>query len=143
VSAQEPFDDLDVPALCRLREAAWVLSDGDESEEAMKIIDQGVDPIGVTLGILNPFHRFTTDIGVGGLARWTDTRIDILAIHSEHQNTGQCRWFFKDAKRMFKTVCVWSIHSEVLSEALARYGFTPQTEIDGKGEVLEGMRWDA
>jgi hypothetical protein len=108
----------------------------------MNIIDQGVDPIGAALGILNPFHRFTTNIGVGGLARWTDTRIDILAIHSEQENTGQCRWFFKDAKRMFKTVCVWSIHSKVLSDALARYGFKPDIEIGHGSEIVPVMRWD-
>jgi len=94
----------------------------------MKLFDNGVDQIGVMLG---------------GLARWTDSRLDILAIHSDQENTGQCRWFFKDAKRQFKTICVWAINDQVLQAALERYGFTPQTEIDGKGEVLTGMRWDA
>jgi hypothetical protein len=107
------------------------------------MIDQGLDPIGLMLGFgEQAYHRFTTPLGVKGLARWTDDRLDILAVESEVEGTGRFRYFISQSKLVFHTICLWEVWNPLLEQALVRYGFSPETEVLGDGEVVHGMRWD-
>lgn len=98
------------------------------------------DPIGVILG--TGYMRFQSPNGLGGLAKWTDDRLDLLAVHAFTQGQGQFRSFIAAAKLQWKTICVWQISNPFLGSALERYGFTPETEIQSDGEIVEGFRWD-
>lgn len=107
------------------------------------IIDHGPDPVSLALGMgEQAFHRFSSPIGVRGLAKWKGGRLDILAIESAVPGAGQFRKFISLCKDSFQTICIWQIWNESLHAALLRYGFTPQTEISGDGEVINGLRWD-
>ena len=111
--------------------------------ERNEIKDLGIDPIGVALGFGNRgYHRFTTKSGVGGLAKWTQDRLDILAIHSDIEGKGYVRDFFRFCQGQFKTIGIWCIWNSNLASALKRYGFEEEVEVQGDGEILEGMRWD-
>lgn len=107
------------------------------------IKDLGLDPIGLYLGFgEKAYHRFVTDSGIGGLAKWANGRLDILAVHSDVVGQGRFREFIAHCKDSFDTICIWEVWNESLKQALARYGFSEQTEIQGDGEVCTGMRWD-
>jgi hypothetical protein len=111
----------------------------------MNIIDDGLDPIGLCLGFGElAYHRFHTDNGIGGLAKWKwgGKELDILAVHSDNPGQGQFRRFIQWAQARFTTIRVWHISEPWLMQALARYGFSAETDISGDGEVMEGMRWD-
>lgn len=111
--------------------------------EGFPFTDLGLDPIGQALGFgPQGYHRFATAEGIGGLAKWSSDKLEILAIHSEFQGQGYLRRFIRRCQERFTTICVWHIGNSNLGSALSRYGFAPETEIDGSGEVLEGMRWD-
>lgn len=99
------------------------------------------DPAGEILG--TGYMRFQNPKGVGGLAKWTDERLDILAVHSMVEGKGMFKKFVHDAKSLWKTICVWHDWNPLIGEALAKYGFKREVEIDGRGEILEGWRWDA
>lgn len=98
------------------------------------------DPVGQILG--TGYQRFQSRCGIGGLAKWTDERFDLLAVHASEPRAGQFRGWIALVKERFKTICVWHVDNVTLAAALRRYGFDPETEIDGTGEVLTGFRWD-
>ena len=98
------------------------------------------DPVGQMLG--TGYMRFQSPNGLGGLAKWTDERLDLLAVHAFVEGRGQFRDFIAAAKREYKTVCVWEDWNPIVGQALARYGFSRETEIQGDGEVITGWRWD-
>ena len=98
------------------------------------------DPIGVVL--CTGYMRFQSPGGLGGLAKWTDTRLDLLAVHAMIEGRGQFRDFIASAKREWQTICVWEDWNPVVGPALARYGFTRETEVQGDGEIINGWRWD-
>jgi hypothetical protein len=98
------------------------------------------DPIGQILE--TGYNRFQSTSRIGGLAKWTDERLDLLAVHAFTPGAGQFRGFIEKAKEQFTTICVWQVGNVTLDAALRRYGFTPETEIDGRGEALTGFRWD-
>lgn len=107
------------------------------------LTDLGVDPIGLALGFgERAYHRFTTQEGVGGLAKWTKDRLDILAVHSDVEGKGNFRGFIARCQREFSTICIWEVWNLSLGQALERYGFKDETEIHGDGEIVSGMRWD-
>lgn len=99
------------------------------------------DPIGVILG--TGYMRFQSPNGLGGLAKWTDDRLDLLAVHAFVEGRGMFRDFIASAKREWKTVCVWEDWNPIVGAALERYGFSRETEIQGDGEVITGWRWDS
>jgi len=99
------------------------------------------DPVGVVLG--TGYMRFESACGIDGLAKVTGDRLDILAVAARTTGKGQFRKFITLAKQEFKTVCVWEDWNPILGPALARYGFTPEKEIQADGEVVDGWRWDA
>lgn len=96
--------------------------------------------IGVMLG--TGYDEFQSPSGIGGLCKVTGDRLDLLAVHASIEGKGQFREFIRQCKEWFKTICVWHIANPVVEGALERYGFTPETEIDGQGETMTGMRWD-
>lgn len=100
------------------------------------------DPIAQILG--TGFERFRTKFGVSGLAKESENgkRLEILAVNSDAQGCGYFRNFIDVCKQHYRTVCVWSIFNPIVSAALERYGFTPETEILGDGETVQGYRWD-
>ena len=115
----------------------------DNRVSLMNIIDLGLDQIGIMLGFgEKAYRRFTTKEGVGGLAKWKDGRLDILAIHTDDEGKGHLRDFIARSKQEFDTICIWEIWNANLAAALKRYGFEDETEIQGDGETLTGMRWD-
>lgn len=98
------------------------------------------DPFGLFLG--TGYQRFESPCGIHGLAKESGDRLDVLAVYAAEAGKGQFREFIRLAKEQFQTVCVWFDDNPALGPALKRYGFTPETEIDGSGEVLTGWRWD-
>lgn len=98
------------------------------------------DPTGQMLG--TGYVRFQSPNGLGGLAKWTDERLDLLAVHAFVKGRGQFRDFIAAAKLQWQTVCVWHELNPIVGAALARYGFSRETEIQGNGEVMTGWRWD-
>lgn len=70
------------------------------------------------------FHRFTTDIGVSGLAKHDGETLDILAVHSTHEGRGCFRQFIANAKEYFGRIVVRHDWNPIVGPALARYGFT-------------------
>lgn len=96
--------------------------------------------------ILNTrYHRFESPSGISGLAKEIgNDRLDLLAVSASNPGHGQFRKFIEQAKRKYRTICVWYVDNVFLKAALARYSFTPETEADGiDGVVLHGMRWDS
>lgn len=98
------------------------------------------DPVGAILG--TGYMRFQSPGGIGGLAKWSDDRLDLLAVHASVEGKGQFRDFIAQAKLVFKTICVWEDINPIVGPCLARYGFTREIEIQGWGEAVEGWRWD-
>ena len=98
------------------------------------------DPVGVFLG--TRYLRFESPIGLQGLARPTGERLDVLAVYSGRSRSGRLRAFIAAAKLEYRTICVWHIDNPIVHDALLRYGFTPEVQIDEFGEVLKGLRWD-
>lgn len=98
------------------------------------------DPIGQILG--TGYWRFQNTSGIGGLAKWTEDRLDILAVHADAPGTGQFRRFIADAKLHWSTICIWEDWNPMLGPALKRYGFSPETEIEPHGGSVSGWRWD-
>jgi hypothetical protein len=89
------------------------------------------------------YLQFQSPSGIGGLAQEYDNgnRLDILAINSEVQGSGQLREFIKQCKDVYSTICIWVVENPTLASALGRYGFTPEVEIRND-ETVHGFRWD-
>jgi hypothetical protein len=98
------------------------------------------DPAGVILR--TGYMRFQSPKGIGGLAKWTDERLDLLAVVAFVNGRGMFRSFIAASKKHFNTICVWHDWNPIIGAALERYGFSPETEIQGDGEVIKGWRWD-
>lgn len=93
--------------------------------------------------ILNTgYVQFESPSGIFGLCKFTDERLDLLVVIAHKPESGQFKRFVTLTKKTFKTICVWEIWNETLKAALDRYEFKPETELQGDGEVLHGMRWD-
>ena len=90
------------------------------------------DPIGQMLG--TGYMRFQSPDGLGGLAKWSTDRLNLLAVHASVPGKGQFRDFIAKAKLEWKTICVWEDWNPLVGQALARYGFQRETEIQGDGE---------
>lgn len=98
------------------------------------------DPFGVMLN--TRMERFVSPTGIEGLARANGDRLDILAVINPTPIRGCFHKFIDQSKTEFKTICVMSISNQFLYDALLRYGFTPDVEIDQFGEIQELLRWD-
>lgn len=98
------------------------------------------DPIGSILG--TGFQCFRSPLGPEGLAKWTPSRLEILAVHSSLPGRGQFRDFIAAAQRHWPTICIWEVWNPILQDALPRYGFTPETDLQPNGETVSGWRWD-
>lgn len=68
--------------------------------------------------------------------------LEVLAVAARIEGQGAFRNFIAACQREYKTVIVWFCDNKIVADALVRYGFTPETAIDGVGEVLDGFRWD-
>ncbi len=88
------------------------------------------------------YLRFESACGIIGLARPNEDRLDILALMAVHEGRGSFRQFIIEAKQEYRTICIWEVWNPILESALKRYGFMPEKEIQGNGEVVEGWRWD-
>lgn len=87
-----------------------------------------------------PSKKFVSLFGVGGLAEFTDTRLDLIAVHSDNPGHGQFRRFMESCKNHFQEVYVWEISNPWLPKALMKYGFV---DTSGKpGDIFAtGMVW--
>lgn len=88
------------------------------------------------------YGRFYSAAGIDGLAKVTEKRLDLLAVAASFPGHGHFRNFIQICQSEFDTICVWHVENPLLQKCLPKYGFTPETEIDSSGEVLEGYRWD-
>lgn len=98
------------------------------------------DPAGLILE--TRFLRFVSPTGIEGLARATGDRLDVLAVVNPTGLRGRFRAFIDAAKLEYRTVCVWAIENPIVDQALRRYGFTPDVEIDQFGVTQKLLRWD-
>jgi hypothetical protein len=88
------------------------------------------------------YSKFAHSSGIEGLCKSNGDRLDILALHADVPGTGQFRVFIGEAKKTYRTICIWEIWNTWLEPVLDRYGFSPETEITSWGESVSGMRWD-
>lgn len=98
------------------------------------------DPIGLMFG--TRMERFESSTGLEGLARATGDRLDVLAVRNPTSRRGLFRAFIAAAKLEYRTICVLAIENQIVHEALLRYGFTADVEIDQFGDTQELLRWD-
>lgn len=88
------------------------------------------------------YFRFEAD-GIGGLVKFTDDRLDILAVLAKPMRRGAFRRLIHEACVTWRTVCVWQVWNPAVASALIRYGFHPEVEIQGmSSDVLKGFRYD-
>lgn len=100
------------------------------------------DPMGLILE--TGFDKFVSRFFIEGLLRFPEPgKIEILAVVSTMPGHGHFHAFIDALKKEYKTVCIWFDENPILGPMLARYGFHPECDIDGRGEVLRGWRWDA
>lgn len=100
------------------------------------------DPVGQVLQ--TGFNKFVSRFFIEGLMKEPQPgKIEILAVVSTMPGHGHFHAFIEALKREYTTVCVWFDDNPILGPMLARYGFHPETDIDGRGEILRGWRWDA
>ena len=90
------------------------------------------------------YYAFVALNGLSGLVKESPDgeRLDLLAVVSEKDRSGTFRAFIATAKAHYRTICVWEVFNEFLPEVLLRYGFTPEVEPEGSGEIKTGFRWD-
>jgi len=101
------------------------------------------DRVAVALG--TGFSRFDSPVGVGGLCKVTDGRLEILAVHSNHPGCGHFAEFIRLVKKEYSPILIWHVTNEILDDCLPRYGFRKWEErqqIAGEWEHMEGYRWD-
>lgn len=81
---------------------------------------------------------------IDGLAKENpaENRIDVLSVVSVVPRAGNLKRFILALQAHYQTVCVWCIENPVMHAPLRKWGFTPETEIQADGEVLDGYRWD-
>jgi hypothetical protein len=123
--------------------ASWILSLATRTVLDMSVL--GVispDPCAVLL--CTGYSRFTSPLGIDGLAKENGRRLDLLAVVNPTEEHGLFRRFIAEAKLEYDTICVWEIVNPAVEAALGRYGFQPETEISGVGPSvpIEGLRWD-
>jgi len=97
------------------------------------------DPVGVLLG--TGYFRFISPLGVDGLVKVRQPRLDILFVGTSHPGTGQFRRLIAQAKTEFDIICIWEIWNPLLKIVLPRYDFKPDIDFVN-GEHLAGFRWD-
>ena len=98
------------------------------------------DPLAQMLG--TGFCRFHSPLGIKGLARENPGKLELLAVDATHPGTGQFREFVKQLKNCYPVICVWFDWNPLVGPMLARYGFTKHSEIDSRGETLEGWKYE-
>lgn len=99
------------------------------------------DPIGEILG--TGYQQFSSHLGIDGLAKEPEPGVlHLLAVVSRNQGAGQLREFIAALKPVYRTICVWHIENPALYDALVRYKFTPEVDVDQFGDALKGLRWD-
>jgi hypothetical protein len=98
------------------------------------------DPAAKILG--TGMNRFRTAYGVHGLAKINGDRFELLAVASDVPKMGLFRRFISDLKERHKTICIWFVEAPFLPMILVRYGFAREVEISGRGEIMDGYRWD-
>lgn len=99
-----------------------------------------IDPVGAMLN--TRMQRFVSPTGIEGLARVAGDRLDVLAVINPTGLRGRFRAFIAAAKIEYQTICVFAIENPIVDQALRRYGFTLDVEIDQFGDVQELLRWD-
>jgi len=98
------------------------------------------DPVGVVLE--TGFERFVSPTGIEGLARAIGGRLDVLAVINPTPIRGCFGKFIAAAQIEYRTICVFAIDNPIVDQALRRYGFTDDVEIDRFGDTQELLRWD-
>lgn len=87
------------------------------------------------------YFRFCSPIGIDGLCKLSDGRLELLAVIANRPGKGHFRKFIRQAKLEYSTICVWEIWNPFLDDVLSRYGFFACEEYKN-GETVTGWRWD-
>ena len=99
-----------------------------------------IDPIGLVLN--TGFNKFSSCVGVDGLAKWDETTLELLSVVANQPGTGQFRQFMDQCRSFFQTIIVWEVWNDALAKALIRYGFSPHNSFRDE-EILNGYKWTA
>ncbi len=98
------------------------------------------DPFGVMLG--TGYSRFNSPLGIEGLAKESNGRVDILAVVAPEEGKGHLAMFLAHCMTVYDTICIWEDWNPILGPMLARRGFVRISELDKFKEKITGWRWD-
>ncbi len=98
------------------------------------------DPFGVMLG--TGYSRFCSPLGIEGLAKELNGRVDILAVIAPDEGNGHLSLFLAHCMTVYDTICIWEDWNLILGPMLARRGFVRTSEVDKFKEKITGWRWD-
>ncbi len=88
------------------------------------------------------FCKFTSPLGLNGLARATDDTLDILAVFADRPGQGAFTKFLKRAQGRFSTIRVLSIWNPTLQAFLLCRGFIHFTDLDANShDMIHGLKW--
>jgi hypothetical protein len=88
------------------------------------------------------FCRFTSPLGLNGLARATDDALDILAVFADRPGQGAFTKFLKRAQGRFSTIRVLSIWNPILQGFLESRGFVRFMDFDENShDMIHGHKW--
>lgn len=97
------------------------------------------DPAGLLLG--TGFMRFTTKLGIDGLALESNDHIDILAVHSDDPGKGNFRKFLIELRARYHSINFLSVQNDILRDSLVRGYFKPTQFIGTDGVIVAAMGW--
>lgn len=88
------------------------------------------------------FCRFTSPLGLNGLARATEDTLDILAVFADRPGQGAFTKFLKRAQGRFSTIRVLSIWNPILQGFLESRGFVRFMDFDENShDMIHGHKW--
>ena len=87
--------------------------------------------------------EFDSPLGVDGLAKVNDKRLDILAVFSSDEGKGHFRDFINECKKHYVFIRFWALMNPTLEKTLTRYGFYGGNDVDCFGDIVDVMDWHA
>lgn len=94
----------------------------------------------ISIAFDSPFGNFKSE-GVHGLAVVNGKRLYLLVVVSYRKREGVLRKFIAECKSHYEAIGVWDIGSQILFDALKRYGFIESRREFISGDPVDGLEW--